>query len=103
MTNAEIRKRHHGAEIKKIEDRYGTIYFRMALSHLLDVGFQHITAENVAETKAKIMADAASRTGPGIPVMTPEFQCQLLDIALELTQYGLWNLLAYVKTDVVVG
>lgn len=94
MTNTEIRK---------IEEKYGLAYFRMGLTHLFDVGYRNITAENVAESKKTIMAEAEADSGSGISIMTPAFQCHLLDIALELTQFGLWDLLAYVKTDVVFG
>lgn len=90
-------------EIKKIEDKHGTVYFRMALTHLFDAGHKHITQENVDETKAGIMAKAAENTSGGKPIMTPEFQCYLLDISLELAQFSIWDLLAYVKKNVHIG
>ena len=90
-------------EIKKIENRHGTAYFRMALSHLFDVGHKHITTENIEKTKADIMAKATRKTGGGTPIMTPEFQCYLLDISLELAQFSIWDLLAYVKKNVHIG
>ena len=90
-------------EIKQIENKHGTAYFRMALSHLFDVGHKHITPESVEETKAAIMAKAARKTGGGTPIMTPEFQCYLLDISLELAHFSIWDLLAYVKKNIHIG
>lgn len=100
MNNQELRKRYRAAAIAAIEARHGT-YFRMALSHLLDVGYRHITPESVEETKVSILNEEPDAQGK--PVMTPEFQCHLLDIALELKQFSLWELLSYVKTDLHVG
>lgn len=98
MTNKELRKKNRADEIAAFESRHG-VYFRMALSHLLDVGYRHITSEDVEEAKAAILAEKTE----GVPVMTPEFQCGLLDLALELTQFSLWELLSYVKTDLFMG
>lgn len=94
---------HHFAEIKKLEDKFGTVYFRMGLTHLFDCGCRNMTADNISISKSQIMEDAAARTDGEIPVMSPEFQCYLLDVALELAQYSIWDLLAYVKTYVVLG
>lgn len=89
--------------IKQIEDEHGTTYFGMALSHLFDDGHKHITPEYVKNIKAVIMAKATEKTGGGTPIMTPEFQCYLLDICLELTRFSIWDLLAYVKNHLYMG
>lgn len=103
MTNAEIRKLYRGLEIQKIENKYGLARFRMALVHLFDVGYKHITDESVEKAKQQIMQEAEPDTSGGISIMTPAFQCQLLDITLELTRFSLSELLAYVKTDYNIG
>lgn len=103
MKTSEIRKKFGAEDIRIIENKHGTVYFRMALYHLFDVGHRNITDESVAETKDEIMAEQAYHDGNGIPIMTPEFQCHLLDIALELSRFSMSSLLAYVKTDLAVG
>lgn len=103
MTNEEIRRRHHGKEIQKIEDKYGLLCFRMGLSHLFDCGHQNITEECVEKTKIQIMKEAEADTSGNISLFSPETQCHLMDIVLELAQFSLWDLLAYVKTNVEIG
>lgn len=100
MANKELRKKYRADEIAKLENRYG-VYFRIALAHLFDVGCQNITPEAIKEMKVDILN--AKQEQEGIPVMTAEFKCQLLDIALELTEFSLWELLSYVKTDLHIG
>lgn len=92
-------KKHNRNEIEAIRDERGDYVFRMALSHLFDVGFLHITEKNVENAKACIMAEEEV----GIPIMTKAFKCELLDIALELTQFSLWDILYYVKHEVHIG
>lgn len=90
-------------EIKKIENHHGTTYFGMALSHLFDVGHMHITSESVEKIKTVIMNKDTQKTGGGTPIMTPDFQCYLLDICLDLAQFSIWDLLAYVKKHLHIG
>lgn len=98
MSHAKTKK-HNGNEIDAIRNTHGDPVFRMGLAHLLDVGVRHITVETVAETKAGIMAEVEE----GTPIMTKAFKCMLLDIALELTQFSIWDLLYYVKHEVYIG
>lgn len=103
MAKVKIENQHREAEIKRLEDRHGTVYFRMGLTHLFDCGFRNMTEENASQSKTAIMEAAAASTDTGISIMTPEFQCYLIDIALELTQFSIWDLLAYVKTHIGIG
>ena len=92
-------KNHHGNEIDTIRNERGDRVFRMALAHLFDVGMLHVTEKNVENTKKSIMAEEET----GFPIMTKAFKCELLDIALELTQFSLWDILYYVKHEVHIG
>jgi len=91
-------------EIRNIEDRYGLMLFRMALSHLVDVGHRNLNDENVAESVREIIAQAKKDKADGkIPVMTAEFQCDIVRCAAELTRFSIWTLFAYIKEHVAVG
>lgn len=91
-------------EIRNIENKYGLVLFRMGLSHLVDVGHRNLTDENVEESVQQIMAQGEEDKANGkIPVMTPEFQCEILRCAAELAQFSIWTLFAYIKKHVEVS
>lgn len=73
--------------------------FYTAIQHLFTVGCQHITEETVAACKAEITAAEEH----GIPIMTKEYRCMLMDITLELTRFEIWDLLAFVKGCLPIG
>jgi hypothetical protein len=89
-------------EIRKIEDKYGLVLFRMGLTHLVDAGYNNLTDDEVIEETIKsIMAQGEINKAEGkIPVMTPEFQCQILRCAADLTKFSIWTLFAYIKRHV---
>lgn len=87
------------SEIEVIMNKYGEQIFRMAVTVLFDMGYSNIDAEEVAEAKQQIMAEEQK----GLPIMTPEFKCHLLDIALELKQFNIWSLLDFVKVRLFIG
>ena len=93
-------RKNRADEISALENKYGP-YFNMALAHLFDVGYLNITPEAVEEAKIEIQNEEQCQEG--IPIMTAGFKCQLLDIALELKQFSIWELLSYVKTDLFIG
>lgn len=81
--------------IKKIEalhNKLGDPVFRMAISHLFDVGYRSLTEESVQETKAEINSTTKKNS-----FMTTDFQCALVDAAFELSTYSPWDLLLYIK------
>jgi hypothetical protein len=91
-------------EIRALEDKYGLVLFRMALTHLVDVGHQNLTDENVEECVQQIMVQGeADKAGGKITIMTPEFQCEVLHCAAELTQFSIWELFAYIQKYVVIS
>ena len=89
--------------IRKIEDKYGLIVFRMGLTHLVDVGVRHLTDENIEETIAEIMEkEAQEKDSKRTPVITSAFQCEVVCCAGELAQFSIWSLFRYIKKNVVV-
>lgn len=73
---AESKKR-----IDAIRNQVNEVLFRMAISHLMDVGIRHLTEENVEETCKKLMQQDDSKS-----FMTNGFQCSLVRTAYALAQ-----------------
>lgn len=69
--------------------------FRMAISHLMDVGIRHLTEENIAETCAEIMKEDDSRS-----FMTNEYKCELIKTAGELAKLDHIHVLTYISREV---
>ena len=69
--------------------------FRMAISHLMDVGMRHLTEENIEQTCAEIMKEDDSHA-----FMTNEFQCDLVRTAGELAKIDHIHLLNYISKNV---
>lgn len=91
-------------EIHNIENKYGPVRFRMGFSHLVDIGHRNLTDENVRESVDQIMAQGEEDAADSkIPVMTPEFQCEIVRCAAELAQFSIWTLFAYIKKYVEVS
>ena len=90
-------------EIQDIEDKYGLTIFRMGLTHMVDIGFRNMDENSVEEGIKTILAqrEADKATG-GTPFMSPEFQCDILRCAFDLTKFSIWQLFAYIKKHVVV-
>lgn len=88
MTYAESKEK-----INKL--RKNEVLFRMAISHLMDVGIRHLTEENVNETCASIMEQDDIHS-----IMTNEFQCEIVRIAYELSKLDHIHLLTYISREV---
>lgn len=71
------------------------ILFRMAISHLMDVGIRHLTDENVKATCESIMREDDSNS-----FMTNEYKCELVRMAAELAKVSHIHLLVYIKKNV---
>lgn len=69
--------------------------FRMAISHLMDVGFRHLTEENITATCEAIMQEDDSRA-----FMTNEFKCELIKMAGELAKINHIDLLVYISREI---
>lgn len=87
------------AESKKILDnirsRNDEAMFRMAVSHLIDVGIRHLTEENVKHTCQQIMQEDDSHS-----FMTNQYKCDLIWLAHELAQIPHIDLLVYIQREV---
>ena len=91
-------------KIRDIENKYGLLLFRMGLSHLVDVGHRNLSDEDVREAFEQIMAKAEEDTANGImPIMTPEFQREIVLCAAELAGFSVWTLFGYVKKHVHIS
>ena len=91
-------------EIEALENKYGTMLFRMALTHLVDVGIRNLTEENIEESFKQIMADEESNKANGVVgAMTPEFQYEILRCAAELAKFSIWDLFRYIKKYVHIS
>lgn len=87
------------AESKKILDavkRESETKFRMAISHLMDVGIRHLTEENIAETCREIQKENDANS-----FMTNAFKCELLRTAGELAKIDHIHLLVYIQREIV--
>jgi hypothetical protein len=86
------------AETKKKLDEIrnkNEILFRMAISHLMDVGIRHLTEENVEETCTAIMKNDDSWS-----FMSNKFQCDIVKTAGELAKMDHIHLLVYISREV---
>ena len=72
--------------------------FRMAISHLMDVGIRNLTDENIKETCEEIMQEDDSKA-----FMTNEFKCELIKMAGELAKINHIDLLVYISREVYYG
>lgn len=75
--------------------RSNEIIFRMAISHLMDVGIRHLTDENVEYTCTEIMKQDDSNS-----FMTNEFQCAIVRAAAKIAKIEHTLVLAYIAKNV---
>lgn len=71
------------------------VMFRMAISHLMDVGIRHLTEENIKECCEEIMKQDDSHS-----FMTNQYQCDLVVMAGELAKISHVDLLVYIQREV---
>lgn len=89
MTYAESKKK-----IDKIR-YYDEMMFRMAISHLMDVGIRHLDEENVERTCKAIQEEDDRKA-----FMTNNFKCDLIRMAGELAKIDHIHLLVYIQREV---
>ena len=75
--------------------RSNEVMFRMAISHLMDVGIRHLTDENVEYTCQEIMKEDDSNS-----FMTNEFSCAIVRASAKLAKIDHTYLLAYIAKNV---
>ena len=81
--------------INSIRRDYGEITFRMAISHLMDVGMRNLTPELVNEAKEEIMKQDDRKM-----FVTNELLCDVVECAGELAKINATYLLVYIGRNV---
>lgn len=81
--------------INSIRREYGEMIFRMAISHLMDVGMRNLTPELVNEAKDEIM-----KQDDGKMFVTNELLCNVVECAGELAKIDAIDLLVYIGRNV---
>lgn len=81
--------------INSIRRNYGEIIFRMAISHLMDIGMRNLTPELVNEVKDEIMKKDDSKM-----FVTKELICDVVECAGELAKIDATYLLVYIGRNV---
>ena len=85
-------------ESKKILDKVRSkdeVMFRMAISHLMDVGIRHLTEENILETCNDI-----ARRDDSKAFMTNNYMCDLVKMSGEIAKVPHTDLLVYIQREV---
>ena len=90
MTYAESKKK-----IDEIRNRNHEGIFRMAISHLMDVGIRHLNEGNIERTCEEIQKEDDSKS-----FMTNNFKCDLIRIAGELAKIDHIHLLVYIQREI---
>lgn len=72
--------------------------FRMSISHLMDVGIRHLTAENIEANCEEIMKEDDTNH-----FMTNEFKCELIRMAGDIAQIDHIHLLVYISRQMYYG
>lgn len=75
--------------------RSNEVLFRMAISHLMDVGIRHLTDKNVEYTCKEIMKQDDHNS-----VLTNEFQCEIVRMAAKIATIEHTLVLAYISLNV---
>lgn len=82
-------------KIDEIRNDVGEPMFRMAISHLMDVGIRNLDEENVRLACNEINKEDDSRS-----FMTNRFKCYIVETAAKLAQISHVDLLVYIQREV---
>lgn len=85
-------------ESKKKLDKirsYDEMMFRMAISHLIDVGIRHLDEENIKYTCDEIQKEDDSKS-----FMTNDYKCDLVRMSGELAKINHIHLLVYTQREI---
>lgn len=89
MSYLESKKALDGLRLKN------EMMFRMAISHLMDVGIRHLDEESILKTCRAIYKEDDSKS-----FMTNDFKCDLIIMAGELAKINHIHLLVYIQREV---
>lgn len=81
-------------KLDAIRNEVGEPMFRMALTHTFDVGFRHLTEENIEATCDDMMKDDDSNT-----FMTNEYKCDLVRTAGKIAKIPPYDVEVYVNRE----
>ena len=81
-------------KLEAIRNEVGEPLFRMALTHTFDVGFRHLTEENIKATCDEMMKDDDSHA-----FMTNEYKCDLVRTAGEIAKVPPYDVEVYVNRE----
>ena len=83
-------------KIDEIRNDVGEPMFRMAISHLMDVGIR-----NLDEAGVRLTCNAINKEDDTHSFMTNEFKCNIVKTAAKLAQIYHIDLLVYIQREVV--
>lgn len=85
-------------ELKKMMDLHG-VQFNMAVTYLMDVGWNNIEEVDEVEFYADYVKEYNEIKARGsIPMITPDFMLEMLQLAKEIAKnVSPWNLLTFAK------
>jgi hypothetical protein len=89
-------------KIRNIEDEYGLMVFRAALTHLTDVGHNKFDDASVEQTINLIKQQEIDCSDAGASIMSADFKCEIVCCAAALAKFSIWTLFRYIKEYVVV-
>ena len=82
-------------ELKIIQEKYGEDIFRLAITHLIHMGIEHFSKEDI-----DVLCERALHESPDNAIMTGGYQVNILRCAHEICRFSVEDLLKFVKTDV---
>lgn len=85
------------AKISDLHKQYGDLLFRMALGHLFYVGMEQMKALDIEE----VVKQAASIKDSAF--ITASAQSDILRCAHALAHLNVWDILAYIQTDIKIN
>lgn len=83
------------SKLDNLRGRHDELMFRMAISHLMDVGVRHLTEENAKYTCEQIMQEDDTHA-----LMTNHYRCDLVWLAYDLAQIPTVDLLVYIQREI---
>jgi hypothetical protein len=91
-------------EIKNIEDKYGLMTFRMAITFLTEIGLKSLHDESEIERWSKSIEAQTSedKEDSAESVLSPKLQHEILSCAILLSRFTVWTLFRYIKEHVPI-
>ena len=84
-------------DIRTIENNYGLMIFRCAITHLMSVGHQMARKDEFISHSC----DVINKNTPKSAFMTADFQCEIVKCAADIAKFDIWEIFSYIKTDLV--